>query len=68
MLYRKKAARPRTPARPAPESAAVLPAPAVGTEVEVPVALLAAVVAVEVREPVPAAAVDLVVPVAVPLE
>jgi hypothetical protein len=29
-IYRAKAARPRTPARPAPERAAALPAPAVG--------------------------------------
>lgn len=31
LIYRMKAARPTTPARPAPERAAALPAPAVGT-------------------------------------
>ena len=33
MIYRKKAARPRTPARPAPDMTAALPAPAVGRAV-----------------------------------
>jgi len=33
MIYRMKAARPTTPARPAPDKAAALPAPAIGTGV-----------------------------------
>lgn len=64
-IYRKKAARPRTPARPAPDRAAALPAPAVAIG-EVASGLLPVVVGTE-TPPVPTGAVVGTTTEAVPL-
>lgn len=65
-IYRKKAARPRTPARAPPERTADLPAPAVAIGGELVVAVPAGEDLLGTGAPVPTG--ELVVKVAVPLE